>query len=170
MVRPKQINPFKKMPGKTKWAGNQRRSSQSTGRKNNTRDNPEHYMCKQLVETVRLNEKRFPCLEWFHHVSNEGKRAPWMSKDLGIKKGVSDYHCPVPTYTHRGLYLEIKKPGDKPTLEQRRWLRDMAILGYETHWTDNLQTAFNIVLAYAKRATAWMRENAAELFEKCEAL
>ena len=127
-------------------------------------------MCKELMELVRLNERRFPCLKWFHHIPNEGKRNPLMAKQIGIKSGVSDYFGPVPTNEHLGLYLEIKKPGDKPTQYQERWMRDMTQLGYDCRWTDKLQIAFDIVLEYAAKATVWMKENIPELLENVETL
>lgn len=116
-------------------------------------------MCKELITFVRLNEYRWPCLQWFYHLFNEGKRNPFEAKSVGIKAGVSDYHLPVPTSRHIGLWLEMKAPGKEPTKAQERWLSDMSVLGYQCHWCDNLQSAFLIVETYAREATAYQKQN-----------
>lgn len=119
----------------------------------------EHDICKELITFVRLNEPRYPCLQWFYHVSNEGKRSPWKAAEVGLKSGVSDYHCPVPTARHRGLWLEMKALGKKPTQAQENWLQHMRKLGYLATWCDSLQSAFSVVESYAKEATEWMKQN-----------
>jgi hypothetical protein len=66
-------------------------------------------------------------LKWLHHVPNGGSRGDTAQsrkirgarlKAEGVKDGVPDIHLPVPilhegTWWH-GLYLEMKKPSQKP--------------------------------------------------------
>lgn len=99
---------------------------------------------------ARLNEPRYPCLQWLRHWPNEGKRNPWKAKEIGILAGPSDYFLPVPTERSHGLWLEVKTKGNKPTESQARWLKDMNALGYEAHWVDTLQSAFMILETYCK--------------------
>lgn len=121
------------------------------------RQNPEHQMCKEIMKFVRLNERRWPCLQWFRHWPNEGKRNPWLAKEIGIITGVSDYVLPVPNSDHIGLWLEIKAPGKKPTESQARWLNDMETLGHQAEWVDSLSAAFMVIETYARKATEYKR-------------
>lgn len=62
-------------------------------------------------------------LEWIYHIPNGGLRGSDRKsqaisggrlKAEGVKSGVSDIHWPVPMGQYCGLYIEMKKPGEKP--------------------------------------------------------
>lgn len=113
----------------------------------------EHQMCKEIMQWARLNERRWPCLQWLRHWPNEGKRNPWKAKEIGIIAGPSDYFLPVSSGKYHGLWLEIKTKGNKPTQHQSRWLEDMRSLGYAAEWCDTLQSAFMVLETYCREAT-----------------
>jgi hypothetical protein len=117
------------------------------------RQNTEHTICREIVKWARMFERRYPCLQWLRHWPNEGKRNPWLAKQIGIQAGPSDYFLPVPTARFHGLWLEIKAKGNKPTEAQERWLRDMSDLGYRCEWCDSIQSAIMILEDYAKEAS-----------------
>lgn len=45
----------------------------------------------------------------------------------------------------RHVFVEIKRPGEEPTMQQLRRHRDMREHGAEVHWVDNLDTAKEIL-------------------------
>jgi len=114
------------------------------------RKNLEHELCKELVLWSRLFSRKYPCLQYLYHIPNEGRRNPRIASEIGILSGVSDYHLPVRSGPHLGLYLEIKAPGKKPTVAQQGWLEEMRRQGHRAEWTDDLQTAINILEEYAR--------------------
>lgn len=70
-----------------------------------------------------LNVARFPELRWFHAVANGGSRGDskrsamirgGQLKAQGVKAGVSDTFLPVKRGIWSGLYIEMKKPGERP--------------------------------------------------------
>jgi hypothetical protein len=102
------------------------------------------------MQWVRYNTGRYPCLELFHHVYNEGKRAPWKAKELGILSGLPDYHLPVEIGLACGFWLEIKDTGKKPTKKQLKIMRLLEDFGNRVCWTDNLDKAIEHVETYCK--------------------
>jgi hypothetical protein len=76
-----------------------------------------------------------------------------MAKEIGIISGPSDYFLPVPTARYHGLWLEIKVKPNRPTKAQRRWLIDMAKLGYRAEWCDTLQSAIDVLDNYCREVT-----------------
>lgn len=73
-----------------------------------------------------MNMARFPELEWMHHIPNGGGRGSTKKhamivggqlKAQGVKKGVSDICLPVKRGQWSGLYIEMKKPTERPQRE-----------------------------------------------------
>ena len=72
-----------------------------------------------LTQWAAMNETRYPCLKWLHHIPNSGvygdtKRGRQIRgskmKALGVKSGVSDRCLPQPIGKYHGLYIEMKRP------------------------------------------------------------
>jgi len=61
-------------------------------------------------------------------------------------RGVPDR---VILYHGRALFLELKRPGKKPTKLQERELGQLRASGCAADWADNLETARNIILKFA---------------------
>lgn len=56
-------------------------------------------------------------LEWFHAIHNQGhgdKIRGALAKAEGVRKGVADLFLPWPNAGWHGLYIEMKKPAEKP--------------------------------------------------------
>jgi len=64
------------------------------------------------------------------HIPNEGKRAKWVSKPMGIEAGVSDYFLMIPKNKYSGLWIEMKEEGKKPTPKQKEFLERAKKIGY----------------------------------------
>ena len=51
-------------------------------------------------------------------------------------------------YRGRALFLELKRPGKKPTKLQERELEELRAAGCAAHWSDNFQAACDIILRF----------------------
>ncbi|MBR4933795.1 MAG: VRR-NUC domain-containing protein [Clostridia bacterium] len=78
-------------------------------------------------------ERRYPCLELMYHVPNGGSRNKAEAakfRRMGVKPGVCDIVLPAPRGGYHGLYIELKVGENKPTPEQRKFMRALDIEGY----------------------------------------
>ncbi|QIQ66027.1 hypothetical protein PM398_gp40 [Pseudomonas phage Epa40] len=61
-----------------------------------------------------------PALQWFHAIHNQGhgdKVRGANAKAEGVRKGVADTFLPWPNAGWHGLYIEMKKPTERPKSE-----------------------------------------------------
>jgi len=79
-----------------------------------------------LFAWAALHAKRWPELRWLHHIPNGGSRGDSAQsrairggqlKAQGVRTGVSDLSLPVRRGAWSGLYIEMKKPTEKPKRE-----------------------------------------------------
>lgn len=62
-----------------------------------------------FCDFIRLHERRLDLL-WLH-IANEGKRSPWMGKELkkmGMRPGASDFLFLTPNDEYTHLAIEVK--------------------------------------------------------------
>ncbi len=115
-------------------------------------------ICAEFLTRAKGLEGQYPFVKNLYHVPNEGKRAPWVAKKIGIRGGVLDYCLPVqvglPTF-----YLEMKRPLEKPTKEQQAEMKLMHSLGHRVHWADNAEDAFNYLLEYCESISNDIKKN-----------
>lgn len=83
------------------------------------------------------------CVKWFRFaypqliifsIPNGGSRNVIEAvrlKEEGLLAGVCDLFLPKPNQTKAGLFIEMKCPGNKPTLSQIDFMQKMLSLGYE---------------------------------------
>lgn len=78
---------------------------------------------KALFAWAALNVKNWPELKWFHAIPNGGSRGDNAQsrsirggslKAEGVRSGVSDTFLPAKRGPWSGLYIEMKKPSEKP--------------------------------------------------------
>lgn len=87
-----------------------------------------------LFQWVATQEGRYPELKLMHHIPNGGKRDKKTAKNLkieGVKSGVPDICLPVSRHGYHGLYIELKRIGGKPSLEQKKWIKELDKQGYK---------------------------------------
>jgi len=97
----------------------------------------EAWICKEIMVWVRLNAPRYPWLDRMYHTPNEGRRNPMMASAIGIRSGVSDYHCPAPVREIPSLWLEVKTKTGRITDSQSSWINEMNLIG---HWAEDKYT------------------------------
>lgn len=96
---------------------------------------------------------QYPELELMYHVPNEGKRsrvAGARLKQSGLKPGVPDVCLPVAHGPYIGLYIELKVKPNKPTDNQKHWLRALRSAGHCTAVCYGWEEAKNLIEKYLK--------------------
>jgi hypothetical protein len=105
--------------------------------------------------------KPVPELEWLHHIPNGGSRGDSAQsrkirgaqlKAEGVKTGVSDLMLPVKRGEWSGLYIEMKKPGGKPSRDQVEFGNFVKSQGYGFVVCDNWEAAVKVLEEYL----SWM--------------
>lgn len=64
--------------------------------------------------------------------------------------GSADLFVPAARGGKHGLWLELKRRGEKPTLDQLAFLDRMAAHGYSTSWADNVDDAIACITEYMR--------------------
>ena len=95
----------------------------------------EHQHGVALMDWVKLNIGRWPCLNLFYHIPNGGPRSKAAAGKLkaeGVKAGVSDYHLPVAFGGYIGLWIELKteSKNSRPTRDQIEWQERCRMYGH----------------------------------------
>ena len=83
-------------------------------------------------------------IESFFHFENEGKTS-WVrgkvQKKMGVVSGVSDIFISRSNDNYKGIWIELKKKGKKPTKEQYSFMEQMRSDGYHATWCDTINAA-----------------------------
>jgi hypothetical protein len=88
-----------------------------------------------------------------YHVPNEGKRsriAGARLKAQGLKSGVPDVCLPTAHGGYIGLYIEMKVKPNKPTENQKQWLRKLREQGHLTAVCYSWEEAKQLIERYIK--------------------
>lgn len=102
-------------------------------------------------DTARTIGRNLEGLEDLHHIPNGGKRDKAVAVQLkreGLQPGVPDYFLPVPVGRFHGLYIELKRPGERARPEQREWLARAEARGYGAVICQGWRQAASAVLSY----------------------
>lgn len=88
------------------------------------------------------------------HIPNEGRRDVKYGnklKRMGLRAGVSDFFIPIPTKSHHGLWIELKRrKGSRESDEQKSWIHKMRSLDYAACFAYGWEDAREIILLYLK--------------------
>ncbi len=106
---------------------------------------------KALLEWTTWMSRQYPELSLLYHIPNEGKRSYFTGAKMkaeGLKSGVPDLCLPVARGIYHGLYIEMKRPGNKPTDNQRWWLEALTHQGYRADVAYSTDEAINIIIGY----------------------
>ena len=114
---------------------------------------------KEEVEQITLfswaefAKNKYPELDLMYHVPNEGKRSAAMGARLkaeGLKAGVPDVCLPTAHGGYIGLYIEMKVKPNKPTEQQKKWLRDLRKAGHFTAVCYTWEEAKDLIEEYIR--------------------
>lgn len=94
----------------------------------------EHNEQVALFEWAALMAKNtYPALEWLFAIPNGGHRHKAVASKMkaeGVKSGVLDVMLPYPAGLYCGLFIEMKWNGNKPTDNQKTWIKYLNTVGY----------------------------------------
>lgn len=96
-----------------------------------------------VFDWARLLSSKHPELRNLYHVPNEGKRevlrdkhgrvycpSGQRAKRKGLAKGYPDINLDIARHGFHGLRIELKRPGERPTMDQLDWLERLTTAGY----------------------------------------
>jgi len=113
-----------------------------------------------LFDWAGWQAAKFPELRLLHAIPNGGYRNKAEAARLkaqGVKAGVPDICLPVARGGWHGLYIELKRDDGKSgaSVEQKRWLDDLAGQGYVAMMCHGWANAASVVLAYLGGGRIW---------------
>lgn len=114
----------------------------------------EHSLQVTVVAWAMALTGQHPELACLYAVPNGGKRSRIVGallKAEGVRAGVPDLCLPVPRCSFAALYLELKRPGNKPTSSQCDMAKLLLANGNAVVWADNFEDAINWIAMYCGR-------------------
>jgi hypothetical protein len=88
-----------------------------------------------------------------NHTPNEGKRSfaeGRKLKEMGLSKGFPDISILEPKGKYHGLYIEMKRKGNKATDDQIKWLMELRARGYYSSLCYSADAAIKLIDEYMK--------------------
>ena len=87
----------------------------------------------------------------YTHPMNEGKRTPfeqYKMKYLGAKPGIPDLLIFTPNANRGGLAIELKYKYNKPTPNQKKWLKWLENCNWAVNWHNNFDDCIDTINKY----------------------
>lgn len=106
-----------------------------------------------LFRWAEFSASQYPELELLYHIPNEGKRSAVTGARLkaqGLKSGVPDVCLPTAHGGYIGLYIEMKVKPNKPTENQKRWLRALREAGHMVAVCYGFEEARDLIEKYLR--------------------
>lgn len=104
-----------------------------------------------LFRWANYAQTQYEELKLMYHIPNEGKRSAATGarmKQAGLKSGVPDVCLPTAHGGYIGLYIEMKVKPNKPTENQKQWLRALREAGHFTAVTYTWEEAKDLIEEY----------------------
>ena len=105
----------------------------------------------KFFEWVDWHAKVDNRLEAIYHVANE-RSTSWASgkilKQKGVRSGIPDVFCAIPSHGSHGLFIEFKIAPNKLTANQERFFKLFYSLGYTTKVAWSGDEAIQILKEY----------------------
>jgi len=111
----------------------------------------EHKIQSALFKWASLSTPAKPELRLLFAIPNGGNRDPItgaLMKREGARAGVPDVMLPVARGKWHGLFIEMKKPGGRTSIEQRGWIAELQREGYAVCVCYSLQEAIDVIDDY----------------------
>lgn len=117
----------------------------------------ETHIQQGFLQALQFYEQRYPELSLIFAIPNSGGLKGGFrsniglvmrSKREGVKKGVPDLFLPVARDIWHGLFIEMKRPGEKAKPDQIAWHDLLVIEGYRVLIISDVEKGLEEVLAY----------------------
>lgn len=66
----------------------------------------------------------------------------------GLRAGLPDLHLPYPTRQHPGLWIEFKRPGERPRPNQLSWHEALRSCGHRVEVCHSAEEGWRVVCEY----------------------
>lgn len=113
----------------------------------------------QKISESRLQQD---CVMWFRNTfksvatllyknHNEGKKniiSAAKDKAMGLTAGIPDLFLAMPNHAYHGLYLELKRPGQKPSKTQNEIIASLKAQNYKVEVITTLEQFQNEIVSY----------------------
>lgn len=141
------------------WTAEQLRAYQAKQKRGGKRARHEHREQAAVVTWANEPEQleRWPELEYLYAIPNGGHRRKSVAARLkaeGVQSGVPDLKLPVARQGYHGLYIEMKYGRNKPTDNQRRWIRFLRRQGYRVEVCYGAEAAKQVIVNYMEENDA----------------
>jgi len=114
---------------------------------------------RALMAWAAMNVGKYPELRWLFHIPNGGMRGndartrAVMGNALkaeGVKTGIADLMLPYPRGGYHGLWIEMKKKGEKVKKgsDQDKFGKEMLAQGYGWCECDSYEKARDVLIQY----------------------
>lgn len=105
------------------------------------------------IQCVRWFDMQYPFWsKYLFHIRNGGSiksaREGMKFKRMGVRKGIPDLFLSIPHIDWHGFYIELKKKGGKPSLEQVENGKAFEDLGYKFLIIDDIEVFIDEVNEY----------------------
>lgn len=105
------------------------------------------------IQCVRWFDIQYPFWsKYLFHIRNGGSiksaREGMKFKRMGVRKGIPDLFLSIPHIDWHGFYIELKKKGGKPSLEQVENGKAFEDLGYKFLIIDDIEVFIDEVNEY----------------------
>lgn len=105
-----------------------------------------------VIEWWRFAHKKYDVPECsLLHIANEGTGSVargCLQKRQGVRAGVADLFLSVPRGSFSGLWIEMKRKDGQVRQEQREFLNQMQVLGYDCSVCRGAEAAMRKIHAY----------------------
>ncbi|TXH12737.1 MAG: VRR-NUC domain-containing protein [Hyphomicrobiaceae bacterium] len=115
----------------------------------------EQAMQQAIVKFCKVKEANCRSLKALIHIPNGGQRPraeAAIMKSLGVRAGVSDLFLPMRRTESNcnfiGLWIELKRPGGKPTKSQEEWMDLMRDMGHHACVKESVKEALTTIAWY----------------------
>jgi hypothetical protein len=113
----------------------------------------EHSHQVALMAWAAVEARNYPELRLMFAIPNGEARSVITGARLraaGVKAGIPDIFLPAVRPPRSGLFLELKKPGGKTSVDQQRWIMHLNEAGYLAMVCYGWEEAKNVILTYLR--------------------
>jgi len=111
----------------------------------------EHEEQVALFEWASYLYNQYPVLKLMFAIPNGGLRNIKTAINLkkeGVKAGVPDIFLPFSSKGYHGLFIEMKRHGNKPQDNQIEWMKDLCFEKYKCIVSYNWSEAKDLIIDY----------------------
>jgi hypothetical protein len=111
----------------------------------------EHGEQEALISKCEVHYAEHPELRLLFAIPNGGlrdKRTAAKLKAEGVRAGVPDLFLPYPASGYHGLFIEMKRPDGRTSIEQDAWIQVLNLNGYLAVVCKGQDEAWNCLMGY----------------------